>query len=189
MVAVRERIKPVRTGRTRRTGKRCPNSRPRKATDAAGRPASGVATEAEALRQAGAPGRQTGSPAPRPVPEAPRAAGTNRAEQLRHATNRVLVQLAQIAFADIGDVFDARGVVIPFADLPAGVRCAVAEYRVRQCRNGSRSVCVVMRPKLPALAVLGHHLGAFNGPEPASSRLFMAPAASRGTAGVGTFAN
>src|SRR5262249_3133030 len=81
--------------------------------------------------------------------------------KLRLATSRVLAELARIAFADIGDVFDARGAVIPFADLPPAVRAAIAEYRVRRYRNGSYSVSVRLHSKLPALAALGRHLGVF----------------------------
>lgn len=179
MVAARKRTEPVRTNRTRHMSKRRPNARVRKAVSAARRPTTCVAPETEALRQAGAPGRQTCSRATQSVPEPPCSAGTNRTEQLRHTTNRVPTQLAQIALADIGEAFDAQGAVIPFTDLPASVRSAVAEYRVRQHRNGSRSVGVVMRPKLPVLAVPGHHLGAFNGPEQVSSRLVLAPTASQ----------
>lgn len=75
---------------------------------------------------------------------------------LRLAIHRLLSVLARIAFADIRDVFDEHGVVIPFTQLPADVQLVIAEYRVRRQRNGKVSVHVKLRPKLPALAVLGH---------------------------------
>jgi phage terminase small subunit len=78
------------------------------------------------------------------------------------ATNRVLEELARIAFSDIGDVFDARGALIPFADLPPGIRSAIAEYRVRRGRNGTYTVRVRVHSKLAALAALGRHLGIFD---------------------------
>lgn len=178
MVAARERTEAVRGSRTLRIDKRRPTLRLRKTVDAA-RPAPSVAPEPETLRKDGAFSRRTCSRRARSAAEGLRSAGSNRAEQLRLMTNRVLAQLAQLAFADIGDVFDARGAVIPFAELPAGVRSAVAEYRVRHYRNGSSSVRVVMRPKVPALAALGAHLGAFSAPEQTDSRLVLAPAPSR----------
>jgi hypothetical protein len=81
--------------------------------------------------------------------------------KLRLATQCILVALARIAFADIRDVFDDHGAVIPFADLPPAVRPAIAEYRVRRSRNGKSSVRVRLHSKLPALAALGRHLGVF----------------------------
>ena len=90
-----------------------------------------------------------------------RSARQTNAMALRVATNRVLVELAQIAFADIGDVFDEHGAVIPFADLPPGIRSAIAEYCVHHGRNETYSVTVRLHSKLPALAALGRHLGMF----------------------------
>jgi hypothetical protein len=74
-----------------------------------------------------------------------------------------LVELTRIAFADIRDVFDRHGAVIPFAGLPPGIRSAIAEYRVRRSRNGTCKVSVRLHSKLPALTALGRHLGIFGG--------------------------
>ena len=90
-----------------------------------------------------------------------RSACQTRTGALRMATNRVLDELAQIAFADIGHVFDEHGAVIPFADLPPGIRSAIAEYSVYHGRNGTYSVTVRLHSKLPALAALGRYLGMF----------------------------
>src|SRR5688572_14580481 len=90
-----------------------------------------------------------------------RSARQPRAADLRVATDRVLVELAQIAFSNIGDVFDEHGAVIPYADLPPGIRSAIAEYRVRHGRNGMYVVGVRLHSKLAALAALGRHLGIF----------------------------
>ncbi len=77
------------------------------------------------------------------------------------ATNRVLEELVRIAFSDIGDVFDAHGALISFADLPPGIRSAIAEYSVRRGRNGTYAVRVRLHSKLAALTALGRHLGMF----------------------------
>ena len=105
-----------------------------------------------------------------------RSARQTRAAGLRVATNRVLVELARIAFADIGDVFDEHGAVIPFADLPPGIRSAIAEYRVRHGRNGTYTVCVRLHSKLAALTALGRHLGIF---DCRSDRAILARCSSR----------
>ena len=84
-----------------------------------------------------------------------------RAAQARVATDRVLVELVRIAFADIGDLFDEHGTVIPLVDLPPGIRSAVAEYSIRQSRNGTRVVRVRLHSKVTALTALGRRLGMF----------------------------
>lgn len=94
-------------------------------------------------------------------PPCRRSARQPRSVGLRVATNRVLVELARIAFADISDVFDEHGAIIPFADLQPGIRSAIAEYRVCHGRNGSYTVCVRLHSKLAALTTLGRQLGMF----------------------------
>ena len=89
------------------------------------------------------------------------SAHQTRAVGLRVATDRVLVELIRMAFADIGDVFDEHGAVILLAELPPGIRSAIAEYRVRRYRNGTYTVSVRLHSKLPALTALGRYLGIF----------------------------
>lgn len=93
------------------------------------------------------------------APSGGRVARLTPATKLRAAIDVVLAELARIAFSDIGEVFDAHGAVIPFADLPPGVRSAIAEYRVHYGRNGTFVVSIRMHSKVAALATLGRHLG------------------------------
>ena len=104
------------------------------------------------------PRLETKQPAP---PSGSRSASQTQSKGLLGATNRVLVELARIAFADISDVFDEHGAIIPFADLPPGIRPAIAEYRVRHGRKGTYTVCLRLHSKLAALTALGRHLGMF----------------------------
>jgi hypothetical protein len=116
------------------------------------------------------------------LPPCNRSARQTRPTGLRVATSRVLEELARIAFADIGDVFDQHGAVIPFADLPPGIRSAIAEYRVRHYRNGTNTDSVRLHSKLPALTALGRHLGIFGGsPDRATrARLLLADPQPKG---------
>jgi hypothetical protein len=77
------------------------------------------------------------------------------------ATNRVIAQLARIAFADISDVFDEHDQIIPFADLPPRIRPAIAEYRVHRGKNGT-AFTVKLHSRLAALTALTRHLGLFD---------------------------
>ena len=164
MVAIRKGIEPEPSRRDERFGEHRRPSRfePSVETDSTDRFA--VPRGVDTLIPTVAP---TTAQEPRPRSKQPaspavgRAAFQTRPAELRAATDRVLDELARIAFADIGDVFDERGAVIPFADLPPGVRSALAEYRVRRSRNGTYVVSVRLHSKLAALTALGRHLGAF----------------------------
>jgi hypothetical protein len=159
MLAVRERLEPVQVCTAPRVRERRQSSRFR------GRVAE-LGSEPLATPR-GADPRQVGAQLGREVPLSADQSVSARCRSTRLTTNaklhlgtrRILVELAQIALADIGDVFDEHGAVIPFADLPPGVRSAIAEYRVRHYRNGTCSVRVKLHPKLPALAALGRYLG------------------------------
>lgn len=92
----------------------------------------------------------------------------------RVAADRVIRELAAVAFADIGDVLDEDGRLLPWSEIPPPARRAIARITVRRCRDGSETVTVVMRPKLAALDKLARHLGLYRkapaartGPRPA----------------------
>ncbi len=84
----------------------------------------------------------------------------------------MVAELARIAFADIRELFDERGRILPFADLSPSIQSAVAEYTVRKGRNGTHEVRLKLHSRLPALAALGRHLGMFGR---RSNRATLAP--------------
>lgn len=162
MVAILERVEPTPSRRDPRFGERRQSPQFTASLDA-GPPDRFAAPQGVDTLIPTVASNAAQEPQPRSKPSTP-LSNTQLARQLqlaalREATNRVLVELAQIAFADIGDVFDKHGAVIPFADLPPGIRSAIAEYRVRHHRNGSSSILVRLHPKVPALAALARHLG------------------------------
>ena len=90
-----------------------------------------------------------------------------RARRCGIKADRVLKELARIAFADIGDVFDERGRLRPAAEIPEDARRAVASLET-VTRFGGRGedgeqtgvTCRVrLFDKVAALALLCRHLG------------------------------
>lgn len=79
----------------------------------------------------------------------------------------VLRGLWQIAMLDIGEAFDASGALKPLADMPEGVRRAIASIETEELfngRGGERASVGVTRKvrfhdKIRALDLLGQHLG------------------------------
>lgn len=79
---------------------------------------------------------------------------------------RVLQELASIAFADIGQLFDAAGRLKPLNQLDPEHRAAIRSLQIttREMDNGTleRKVAVQIWDKLVALERLARYLGLFS---------------------------
>lgn len=79
---------------------------------------------------------------------------------------RVLQELACIAFADIGQLFDAAGRLKPLSQLDPEHRAAIRslQFTTREMDNGTleRKVAVQIWDKLVALERLARHVGLFS---------------------------
>ena len=99
------------------------------------------------------------------VAEAIAQAQAERAKRTEVKADRVVLELARIAYARITDVVDSGpdGLTLKQpSDVPDDAAAAVAELRQIQGRSG-RNLRVRMYDKLRALEVLGKHLGLFSG--------------------------
>ena len=75
---------------------------------------------------------------------------------------RVLQELASIAFSSIGDAFDAHGNLRSLAALPHDVAAGIRKLHVQQTSGKSRftrTVTIEMRDSVVALRLLMEHLG------------------------------
>lgn len=133
MVAIHERREPKLARRARRFGERWRAARFMASVDVG--PTGRFAVrrrDVDTLVPTAAPNAAQEPPPRSKQPTPPpgsRAAHETRTAGLRAATSCVLAELARIAFADLGEVFDGHGGIIPLADLPPGIRSAIAEYR------------------------------------------------------------
>lgn len=87
-----------------------------------------------------------------------------RAAAVGVSKERVLIELARIAFADIRDVVDVNQHAIrpkAFDTLPRDITAAVAEVSERVSRDAT-TVKIKMLDKQKALELLGRHLGMWN---------------------------
>jgi hypothetical protein len=100
----------------------------------------------------------------------PIKAGKKRAARNRAARDRVVAELARIAFADITDVLDASGRPLPAGDIPPALRSVVKastvrKERTRVTRLGKRVTETVVTTRVElfskphALDALARHLG------------------------------
>ena len=83
---------------------------------------------------------------------------------VRVAADRVIEKLCRIAFADIGELFDQSGRILPLPSIPPSIRPAVASYTLRRVRSrngGGEVVAVRLHSKLRALNVLARHFGMY----------------------------
>lgn len=89
-----------------------------------------------------------------------------RAEAAGVEAVRVLQELARIAFADIGQLFDATGRLKPLNQLDPEHRAAIRSLQIttREMDSGTleRKVAVQIWDKLVALEKLARHLGLFS---------------------------
>lgn len=88
-----------------------------------------------------------------------------RAEATGVEAARVLQELARIAFADIGQLFDAAGKLKPLNQLDPNNRAAIRFLQIttRELGDGTleRKVALQIWDKLSALQKLARHLGLF----------------------------
>lgn len=86
-----------------------------------------------------------------------------RAEATRVEAARVLQELARIAFADIGQLFDATGKLKPLNQINPDDRAAIRFLQIttRELGDGTleRKVALQIWDKLPALEKLARHVG------------------------------
>lgn len=75
----------------------------------------------------------------------------------------VLKELSHIGFADVRDLFDERGVMIPVQDLPDSIARAIASVEVTSTEKLDGSVQttakVKLNSKMDALKLIAQHLG------------------------------
>ncbi len=98
-----------------------------------------------------------------------------RLKQLANRANvtaeRVLAEYAKIAFANVGDLYDAEGALVPVHELDEDVTAAIGSIEVASLRlgdkdpkkAGARSVTtkIKMNDKKGALDSIARHLGMF----------------------------
>jgi len=90
-----------------------------------------------------------------------------RAERTQITADRVLVELARIAFLDPADLFDAHGNPKPIADIPEHARHAIIGCDVVQLYEGAGQTKkqdgevrkIKLADKVRALELLARHLG------------------------------
>ncbi|QTL05846.1 terminase small subunit [Aquabacter sp. L1I39] len=91
-----------------------------------------------------------------------------RAEAAGVEATRVLQELARIAFADIGQLFDAEGKLKPLSQLDPDDRAAIRSLQIttREMGDGTleRKAAIQVWDKLAALEKLARHLGLLSAP-------------------------
>jgi phage terminase small subunit len=95
------------------------------------------------------------------IAEAIRTALDERAERLKITAERVLLELARVAFSDIGRIgtWDDTGFAIaPSAKLAANDRAAISEITTFKNRDGATATRVKLHDKQRALKILALHL-------------------------------
>ena len=91
-----------------------------------------------------------------------------QAQRAEVRADRVLAELAAIAFADVGDLFDpATGKLKPLGQLQARVRASIASVESDDVTDPDGTIMgqahkVKLLDKVRALEMLGKHLGLFN---------------------------
>jgi phage terminase small subunit len=89
------------------------------------------------------------------------AARREHACRCRVSRDRIIRELAAVAFADIGDVIGDDWRPLPLTEIPPAARRTVARLSIRRAPDGSESVSVVLCSKLAALDKLCRHLGLY----------------------------
>lgn len=118
-----------------------------------------------AAKKAGYPGAGTGSRLIKntEVREAIRRQIARRARETEINAERVLCELAMVAFADPGEMFNEDGTLMHLTDMPPEVRKMVSSLDVetRETKDGTTVTFAKVRfwNKLEALNMIGKHLG------------------------------
>jgi phage terminase small subunit len=81
-----------------------------------------------------------------------------RAERTKIDADRVLRELASIAFLDVGTAFNADGSLKPVAEMDEGARRAISDMSETSNERGTARR-IKFADKLRALDLLGRHLG------------------------------
>lgn len=95
-------------------------------------------------------------------------AKAKRIEAVQIDANRVILELAHLGLVDISQAveFGPHGVTVKDSkELPEGVRRAISEVSQVETANG-KTVKVKFHDKVPALKLLGEHLGLFDDKAP-----------------------
>ena len=116
------------------------------------------------------------------LPAVVREVRAGRAAQRRRTrvtADRVLRELAAVAFSDIGDLFDSDGRPIPVHRLDPATRCAIAAASIGRVNDPAGVVSekfhVRFWDKLRALELLARHLGLDRPPPPLTAVLDALP--------------
>ncbi len=64
-----------------------------------------------------------------------------RKERVKASADEVLVELSRIALADLGDMFDDDGLLLPLKAMPLDARRAIASLETEELFSGFMSVC------------------------------------------------
>jgi phage terminase small subunit len=101
------------------------------------------------------------------VAEAIEKAMGERAQRTKIDADRVLLELARIAFFDLGRAFLPDGTLKPLNEMDEDTRRALSSLEVVALNNGERESIGTLRKiktvdKLAALEKLGRHLGLWN---------------------------
>ncbi|WP_322994242.1 terminase small subunit [Castellaniella sp.] len=89
-----------------------------------------------------------------------------RAERTGVTTDRVVQELANLAFFDPADIYDADGALKPISDIPPAARSAIAGLEIAEIRDSDgvpvgRAVKLKLTDRLGALDKLMRHLGQY----------------------------
>jgi phage terminase small subunit len=79
------------------------------------------------------------------------------AEQTEMSTSRWAAELSAVAFANVGDLYDAEGELLPVAQMPRHVQAALTPIRI----TSDGEVEYRFLDKVAALVTMARHLGLF----------------------------
>ena len=80
-----------------------------------------------------------------------------REQRTQVTVDRVVEELAAVAFANIGDAYNDDGQILPIGKMPRSFQSAIEIYQ-----RDDRGTRIKMHDKISALEKLGRHLGMFN---------------------------
>ena len=80
-----------------------------------------------------------------------------REERTKVTVDRVVQELAAVAFANIGDAFDDEGNLLAIGKMPRAFQSALEIYQ-----RDDKGIRIKMHDKIAALEKLARHLGMFN---------------------------
>jgi hypothetical protein len=93
--------------------------------------------------------------------------GAAAAEEAQVTHQMVLAELKKIAFANMGDFFDANGQMKPMQQVDAKSKAALLNYTVTEDKDGCTTIKIRMNNKLSALDKIAKHLKFYDAEHPA----------------------